>query len=355
MDRLQAMHMFVRVVETGSFSKAAKEFATTQPTVTKQVAATEARLKVRLLNRNTRGVSLTESGALYYEKCKNIVREAEQADNIVQLTQTQATGMLRIGTSVAFGRRVVVPLALEFMAKHPQVKVDLSFEDRYTDLVAHGLDVAIRMGKLADSTLGARFLGMNPWALVGSPKYLKKQGTPKRPADLIAQGLDVAVRMGKLADSTLGARFLGMNPWVVVAAPKYLRKRGVPKRPADLGGHDALVYSTVQGDDVWRLSPARGGLPVTVPVTGKLRSNNLSAVLAAARHGLGVAALPRYVAGDSLSAGHVVEVLKDYALPEQEINAVFPSPKLVPGKVQAFIAFLQGRFGERWWESIPKA
>src|SRR6478752_4743971 len=139
MDRLQAMEMFVRVVETGSFSKAAKEFATTQPTVTKQVAATEARLKVRLLNRNTRGVSLTESGALYYEKCKNIV----------QLRQTQAQGLLRIGTSVAFGRRVIVPLALDFMANHPQVQVDLSFEDRYVDLVAQGIDVAIRMGKLA--------------------------------------------------------------------------------------------------------------------------------------------------------------------------------------------------------------
>jgi DNA-binding transcriptional LysR family regulator len=304
MDRLQAMHMFVRVVETGSFSKAAKEFATTQPTVTKQVAATEARLKVRLLNRNTRGVSVTESGALYYEKCKNIVREAEEADNIVQLKQTQATGMLRIGTSVAFGRRVVVPLALEFMAKHPQVTVDLSFEDRYTDLVAHGLDVAIRMGKLADSTLGARFLGMNPWALVGSPKYLKKQGTPKR--------------------------------------------------PADLSGHDALIYSSVQGDDVWRLMSPKGE-PVTVPVSGRLRSNNLSAVLAAARNGLGIAALPRYVAADSLAAGQVVEVLADYSLPEQEINAVYPSPKLLPGKVQAFVAFLQGRFGERWWETVPKA
>jgi DNA-binding transcriptional LysR family regulator len=294
----------VRVVETGSFSKAAKEFATTQPTVTKQVAATEARLKVRLLNRNTRGVSLTESGALYYEKCKNIVREAEEAENIVKLRQSQAQGLLRIGTSVAFGRRVIVPLALDFMAKHPQVQVDLSFEDRYTDLVA--------------------------------------------------QGLDLSVRMGKLADSTLGARFLGMNPWVMVASPKYLKKHGTPKRPADLSGHDALIYSSVQGDDVWRLFSPRGE-PVTVPVTGKLRSNNLSAVLAAARSGLGVAALPHYVAGDSLASGHVVEVLREYSLPEQEIHAVFPSPKLVPGKVLAFVAFLQGRFGERWWEALPKA
>jgi DNA-binding transcriptional LysR family regulator len=304
MDRLQAMEMFVRVVETGSFSKAAKEFATTQPTVTKQVAATETRLKVRLLNRNTRGVSLTESGALYYEKCKNIVREADEAENIVKLRQSQAQGLLRIGTSVAFGRRVIVPMALDFMAKHPQVQVDLSFEDRYTDLVAQGLDVAVRMGKLADSTLGARFLGMNPWVLVASPKYLKKQGTPKR--------------------------------------------------PADLSGHNALIYSSVQGDDVWRFFSLKGE-PVTVPVTGKLRSNNLSAVLAAARNGLGIAALPRYVAGDSLSSGHVVELLRDYALPEQEIHAVFPSPKLVPGKVQAFVAFLQGGFGPRWWETLPKA
>jgi DNA-binding transcriptional LysR family regulator len=303
-DRLQAMEMFVRVVETGSFSKAAKEFQTTQPTVTKQVAAIETRLKVRLLNRNTRGVSLTESGALYYEKCKSIVREAEEAENIVQLRQSQAQGLLRIGTSVAFGRRVVLPLALDFMAKHPQVQVDLSFEDRYSDLVA--------------------------------------------------QGLDLAVRMGKLADSSLGARFLGMNPWVMAASPKYLKKHGTPKRPADLSGHDTLIYSSVQGDDVWRLFSPRGE-PVTVPVTGKFRSNNLSAVLAAARSGLGVAALPHYVAGDSLASGHVVEVLREYSLPEQEIHAVFPSPKLVPGKVQAFVAFLQGRFGERWWESLPKA
>jgi DNA-binding transcriptional LysR family regulator len=304
MDRLQAMQVFVRVVETGSFSRAAAEFATTQPTVTKSVAATEERLKVRLLNRNTRGVSLTESGALYYEKCKVIVRELEEADNVVRLQQTQAQGMLRIGTSVAFGRRVITPLALDFMAAHPLVKVDLSFEDRYTDLVE--------------------------------------------------QGIDVAIRMGKLGDSALGSRYLGMNPWMLVAAPGYLKARGVPKKAADLSGHSALIYSSVQGDDIWRLTSSRGEA-VTVPVSGTLRSNNLSAVLAAARSGLGIAALPRYVAGDSLNAGQVVEVLRDHVLPEQEIHTVFPSPKLVPGKVQAFIAYLQGWFGPRWWETLPKA
>lgn len=303
MDRLQAMEMFVRVVETGSFSKAAREFATTQPTVTKQVAATEARLKVRLLNRNTRGVSLTEAGALYYEKCKIIVREAEEADNVVRMRQTQAQGLLRVGSSVAFGRRVIVPLALDFMREHPQLQVDLSFEDRYTDLVA--------------------------------------------------QGIDVAIRMGKLADSALGARFLGTNPWLMAASPKYLRKAGTPKRPQDLSGHETLIYSSVQGSDVWRVLPPRGEA-VTVPVTARLRSNNLSAVLAAARSHMGIAALPWYVAADSLASGTIVEVLKGHSLPEQEIHAVYPSPKLVPRKVSAFIAFLQGRFGERWWEGLPR-
>jgi DNA-binding transcriptional LysR family regulator len=301
MDRLQAMEMFVRVVETGSFSKAAREFATTQPTVTKQVAATEARLKVRLLNRNTRGVSLTEAGALYYEKCKNIVREAEEADNIVRVRQTQAHGLLRVGSSVAFGRRVMVPLALEFMRQHPQLQVDLSFDDRYTDLVAQGIDVAIRLGKLADSALGARYLGNNPWLLAASPRYLKRAGTPRRPADLSA--------------------------------------------------HETLIYSSVQGSDVWRIVTPRGEA-VTVPVTARLRSNNLSAVLAAARADMGVAALPWYVASQSLATGAIVEILKGHSLPEQEINAVYPSPKLVPQKVLAFIAFLQGRFDATWWEHL---
>ena len=109
----------------------------------------------------------------------------------------------------------------------------------------------------------------------------------------------------------------------------------------------------MQGNDVWRVQPP-GSAATTVPVTGRLRSNNLSAVLAAARASLGIAALPCYVASNSLTSGHVVEVLKGHSLPEQEIHAVFPSPKLVPGKVQAFIAFLQGRFGANWWRELPK-
>jgi len=134
---------------------------------------------------------------------------------------------------------------------------------------------------------------------------------------------------------------------------------GTPTEPQALGwpriksGHDTLIYSSVQGNDVWRVLEPRGET-VTVPVTPRLRSNNLSAVLAAARSDMGIAALPWYVAADSLAAGAIVEVLKDHSLPEQEIHAVYPSPKLVPQKVQAFIAILQGRFDGRWWEGLPK-
>jgi DNA-binding transcriptional LysR family regulator len=298
MDRLDAMQVFVRVVETGSFSKAAAEFQTTQPTVTKQVAALEARLKVRLLNRNTRGVSLSEPGALFYERCKQLLQDADSA--AVRAAQSEAQGTLRIGTSVAFGRRAVVPLTLEFMALHPQIRVDLSFEDRYVDLIAQGIDVALRMGKLADSSLGARYLGNNPWTIVASPKYLKTAGTPKR--------------------------------------------------PIDLARHNALVYSSVQGDDVWHFTGPRGER-IAARVQGRLRSNNLSAVLAACREGLGVAALPRYVAAESLRTGKVVEVLKDFSQPDQELHAVFPSPKRVSAKVLAFVSFAQGRFVDGWWNA----
>jgi DNA-binding transcriptional LysR family regulator len=304
MDRLHAMEVFVRVVESGSFSAAARDLSATQSTATKQIALLEAHLGARLLNRNTRGASVTEAGALFYEKCKLILRDVEEAHSIVQRRQTQAVGLLRIGSSVAFGRRVLVPLTLEFMREHPHVQVDLSFEDRYTDLVA--------------------------------------------------QGIDVAVRLGKLADSSLGARFLGSNPWLLVASPEYLAAHGAPTQAQDLARHSALIYSSVQGGDVWRVRPP-GGEVLTVHVSGRLRSNNLSAVLAAARAGHGIAALPWYVASHSIASGAVQEVLPGHGLMEQEIHAVYPSPTLVPGKVQAFIAFLLGRFGREWWRQLPGA
>jgi DNA-binding transcriptional LysR family regulator len=306
MDRITAIHLFIRVVETGSFSKAGADLGMTQPTATKHVAALEARLGARLFHRSTRGATPTEVGAAYYDKCKLIARELEEADNLAALMQKRVQGSLRISTSVAFGRRVLTPLVLKFMQLHPGLQIDLSFDDRYVDLVE--------------------------------------------------QGIDLAVRMGRLADSSLGASYLGRNPWVLVAAPSYLAEQGTPQQPAELAQHAALIYSSVQGDERWHFSSADGTVQ-QVPVHGPLRSNNLSALLAAARQGMGLAVLPQYVAHESLRSGAVQALLTGYGLPEQEVHAVFPSPRLVPAKVSGFVTWLQGQMGgtsggslgSDWW------
>jgi DNA-binding transcriptional LysR family regulator len=302
MDRITGLLLYRRVVETGSFSKAAAELGVTQPTATKHVAALEQRLGARLLHRSTRGVTPTEVGQLYHEKCKFIARELDDADNLAMLMQGGMAGTLRISTSVGFGRRVLVPLVLRYMKEHPQVQIDLSFDDRYVNLVE--------------------------------------------------QGIDVAIRMGRLADSALGSRYLGTNPWLLAAAPDYLAARGTPRVPADLQGHACIVYSSVQGDDRWHFTGPTGE-EASVPVNGPLRSNNLSAVLSACRAGLGLAILPWYVARESLADGSIVPLMADHGLPTQEMHAVFPSPKLVPSKVTTFIGWLQDALAGDWWRRAP--
>jgi DNA-binding transcriptional LysR family regulator len=298
MDRIQGIKLFVRVVDLGSFSKAAADIGIGQPSATKLVAQLEARLGSRLLHRSTHGVTPTEIGALYYEKCKLIAHHVEEAESVAALMQSQLQGGLRISTSVAFGRRVLVPLVMRFMKLNPKLHIELSFEDRYVDLVE--------------------------------------------------QGIDVAIRMGRLADSTLGSRYLGMNPWVVVASPAYLAQRGTPRRLADLAKHDALVYSTVQGDARWLFTATDGRMHATA-VRSVLRSNNLSALLSAARGDMGLAALPWYVAHESVKTRAVSPVLTAWTLPSQEIHAVYPSPRQVPAKVSGFVEWLQAQIGETWW------
>ena len=298
MERIQALRLFIRVVDLGSFSKAAAELGMGQPAATKQVRRMEAQLGARLLHRTTHGVTPTEIGLLYYDKCKLIAHHVEEAESVAALLQTQVQGALRINTSVAFGRRVLAPMVMQFMQLNPQLQVDLGCDDRYVNLVE--------------------------------------------------QGIDVAIRMGRLSDSSLGSRYLGLNPWVVVAAPDYLAQHGHPLGPKDLKDHNALIYSTVQGDARWPFSGPEGR-SMSVLVRGQLRSNNLSTLLVAAREGMGIAALPRYVAEESLRKGTLVSVLDDWQLPAQEIHAVFPSPRLVPAKVTRFVEWLQGQFDQDWW------
>ncbi|MEO8040250.1 MAG: LysR family transcriptional regulator [Betaproteobacteria bacterium] len=298
MDRLDGYQLFVRVVETGSFSGAARDLGVTQPTVTRHVAALEQRLGVRLVNRNTRRLSLTEAGRVYYDRSKALLDLVAETENLALDQRAALRGKLRIATSVAFGRRVVTPLILAFMRDHPDIEIDLRCDDAYIDLVAQGIDVSIRLGRLADSSLAARTLGFNPWAMV--------------------------------------------------AAPRYLARRGAPTAPKDLERHDVLVYSSVHGDDHLHFQHPQQGR-VSVRVRGPFRSNNLSSLIAAAREGMGVAALPLYVAGASLGQGRVEIVLEGYSLPGQEIHAVFPSPKLLPTRVSVFVDHLKAHFARNDW------
>ena len=298
MDRFLAAKLFIRVVDLGSFSKAAADIGMGQPAATKLVAQLERQLGSRLLHRTTHGVSPTEIGVLYYEKCKVIAHHVEEAESVAALMQSQVQGGLRISTTMDFGKRVLAPLVLSFLQINPKLQIDLLFDDRRVDLVE--------------------------------------------------EGIDVAVRMGRLADSTLGSSYLGQNPWTVVAAPTYLAERGKPAVPSDLVSHDALIVSTVQNDSRWHFSSANGAA-MTVEVKGPLRSNNKSALLTAAEAGFGIAALPTYVVHESIQSGALVALLSEWTLPAQEIHAVYPSPRMVPVKVVQFISWLQGKVGEAWW------
>lgn len=300
MDRFQATKLFVRVVDLGSFSKAADDFGIGQPSVTKLMAQLEKQLGSRLLHRSTHGVSPTEIGALYYEKCKLIAHHLEEAESVAMLMQSQVQGGLRISTTMDFGRQVLAPLTLRFLEINPKLNVELLFDDHLVNMVE--------------------------------------------------QGIDLAIRMGRLADSTCGARYLGLNPWLLVAAPDYLARRGRPNSPAELATHAALICSTVQNDSRWHFSGAKGKA-MTVQVSGPMRSNNKAALMEAACAGFGIAALPTYVVHDSIKSGALVTVLDAWTLPTQEVHAVYPSPRMVPAKVTGFIEWLQGQLGESWWAS----
>jgi DNA-binding transcriptional LysR family regulator len=213
--------------------------------------------------------------------------------------QSKIQGKLSISSSVGFGRRILTPLVLEFMSQHPQLQVHLSLDDHYVNLVEQGIDLAIRMGRLPDSSLGSRYLGLNPWVLVASPAYLEEHGTPKH--------------------------------------------------PTELAEHQALIYSSVQDNHRWHFSGADGAA-LSVPVRGPLYTNNLSTLLAATIAKMGLAAIPWYVAHHSVQKGSLRPILTDWTLPSQEIHAVFSSPRLVPGKVSQCIDWLQGYFVGNWWE-----
>ena len=295
MDRLTAMELFVRIVETGSFSAVAREMDMTQPTVSKQLSALEHKLKVRLLNRSTRQLSLTEAGGEYYEACKRILDEVREAESNMGRLQGQLAGQLRINTSIGLGQMYVVPLTLKFQKAHPEVEIDLSLVDRFVDVVEEGIDVAIRIGRLSDSNLVARRLGKTRRVAVATPAYLKKRGTPRKPEDLI--------------------------------------------------NHECILYAYLSTGNEWMFQ-APDGREIRVKVTGKFRANNGEAIRQAVLQDFGVAVTPEWMAQKDLESGQMKLILTDYAPTLLDIHAVYPSGRHLSAKTRAYVDFLQAEFNK---------
>jgi DNA-binding transcriptional LysR family regulator len=291
MDKLMLMEIFVRIVETGSFSAVAREGGMTQPTVSKQMTALERSLKTRLLNRSTRSLSMTEAGAAYYERCRNIIDQVRAAEISLGALQGTLGGTLSVNSSVGFGQMFLSRLMLDFQALHPEVSVLLTLNDRYIDLVEEGIDVAVRFGRLNDSSLVARRLAGSPVA--------------------------------------------------VVASPAYLERHGVPQHPNDLTEHHCLHYSYLSTGNEWVFPGV--GVDIRVRIAARFRTNNGYALRDAMLSGHGIAVMPLVFIQKELSKGVAIPVLQEFTTTPLPVNAVYPSGRFVSAKVRTFIDYLQER------------
>lgn len=293
LDTLAGMAIFARVVDAGGFSAAARELGLSKSAVSKQVSALEDKLGARLLHRTTRRMSLTEAGAALLERGRRVLAEAEEAEALVGALQAEPRGTLRVNAPMTFGTMHLGPAISDFLALHGAVTVDLGLDDRFIDLVDEGWDVAIRIGRLADSSLVAR----------------------------------------KLAAARR----------VIVASPGYLAARGAPQRLDDLLRHDCLCYSYMTAGEEWRFDGPDG--EESVRVVGRLHANNGEILRAAVCAGAGIATLPTFICGPDIASGRLVRVLPQYEVRGSGIYAVWPPGRHLTAKVRAFVDFLAERFG----------
>jgi DNA-binding transcriptional LysR family regulator len=296
MDTLTSMALFVKAVDSGSFSATARSMNLTPSAVSKQISRLEDRLGARLFNRSTRQLAPTEEGRAYYERCLRILADIEEAEAAVSELNAEPRGALRINMPVVFGRRHIVPLIGAFLERYPNVSMELSMSDQFVDLIAEGADMLIRVGELKDSSLIAR----------------------------------------KLAEARR----------VIAATPGYWDKHGMPEKPEDLRAHNCLAYSYLASGNTWRMTDTLGR-EHSVQATGNLASNNGEALLEAALEGLGVVNLPTWMLGPDLEAGRLEEVLADFAQPEPSVHAIYPPGRHLSAKVRTFVDFLADHFKER--------
>ena len=296
MDRLDDLALFLRVLDQGSISAAARQLDLSPAVASQRLARLEQALGVRLLHRTTRRLHPTAEGLALAEQGRGLVEDLDTLFGSLQAANTGVAGTLRITTSATFGRLYLSPLLTEFMALHPQLRVSVDLTDQVVDLVNDGFDLAIRIGALADSTLVAKRLAA--------------------------------------------------NQRVLVASPDYLARCGAPDTPKDLAEHDCLILTGAQGrQDHWVLGDGRGG-EVRVRVHGRLESNLGELLRDAAVAGEGIAVHSRWHIADDLKAGRLVTVLPDYPLSPTGIWAVMPQRRLLPPRVSRFVDFMAERLGD---------
>ena len=288
MDRFAGMETFVRVVETGSFSAAGRLLRVGQPAISKTIAQLEQRLGVKLLTRSTRGLSPTEAGQNYYERAKRTLEEADEADCAARGAGTGLTGRLRISATVTFARIHLIPQLAAFLAEHPHLNLDVVLDDRTVDLVQEGIDVAFRMGTLADSSLTARRIGRSPRFVLGTPAYFERAGTPKKPADLAA--------------------------------------------------HQVVVYTHDGANRAWHFCQA--GSETSVVLEGRLNVSAAEGVRAAVLANLGLTLASAWMFPE-LQSGEVRAVLTEWELPSIDLWAVFPTGRIATVKARAFVSYIE--------------
>jgi DNA-binding transcriptional LysR family regulator len=302
LDALTDIAVFVRVVERGSFTLAAEDLELSRAVVSKYLSRLEERLGARLLNRTTRRLSLTEAGAALFEASRGAIERIEEAEAAVAQLQSEPRGRLRVSAPMSFGILHLGPALAEFARRHPRVTLDVRLDDRYVNLVE--------------------------------------------------EGVDVAVRIGNLTDSSLVARKLAITRALVCASPAYLAEHGEPEAPEDLASHNCLIYSYLSTANVWRFI-APDGREIPVAVNGTFRINNGIVLGEAAVAGHGILVSPSFYVAELLRSGRLKRILERYRLRELGIHAVYPQRGHVPPKVRAFVDFLAQRFGRKPdWEKI---
>ncbi|UTW48540.1 LysR family transcriptional regulator [Bacterioplanoides sp. SCSIO 12839] len=289
MDSVVAMRSFIRVVETGSFSAVAKEQNTNQATISKRIAGLEDKLGTRLLVRGNRTHTLTETGKTYYERVSNIVMEIDEAEAEARSLTATPKGHLRVTVPTMFGGMYIAPVISEFLATYPEISLDFKFDENSVDLVK--------------------------------------------------EGIDVAIRLGDLQDSSMIAKNLGYDELIIVASPEYLEKNSTPTKLEDLENHNCLIYSlSPKKGTVWVFSdPSK---KTEVGVTGNFQCDNGLGLMEMLQANAGIALMPRWMVDAEIERGELTHILKDY-YKRYPISAVFPNNRYVPLKARCFIEFMQ--------------